>query len=594
MRSTGVVRSDHSTTARDRAAEEPAATPNGLLRRNAWPLAVAATAILVGAVDVWWLVRFRSGFPLDVDESGYLWFSFTLQDALGHSGLGGLLHGFQHEGWVGPLLPLLTAILGPLGIGKSIVASLGVQLVFFAVLVYASYGIGCRLRDRRAGALTALVVATTPAVTDFVRTYHLVIPSTAMYTFSLYALLASARLHRRRWVIAWGIGLGLTLLARSMMLAFVPAALLAGGWIAVVDRARGRRLVNLAFGLAAFACTTLLWYGTSWRPILSYLTRAGYGAESRRYGPSLSPLSTEFWTHELTGAVQNSLYLPLAAMLALTLMTAAIARSWRVTTLRTEIARAVRSDHVVLAIAVGEGYLALTSSRNDGTGFVVPLLPAFIALTVVSALGVRWSAARAALVVGAVLVALFDVAMKADVWAAVSRERAVRIPVYGWATLTNGEGYLHQHLANVAAYPLGPPTRWLPPREREWPAVYDRLARYLQGLHRPWLLVDFAPAEPVLNTAELRLYANRVGFVAAEYANVDTGGHDSVDAYQAFLERVHPDIVVTTDRSARGFGPQVDPRLVEMAARALRYTAGPRFQLPDGRQLRLWKARSPS
>ena len=86
--------------------------------------------------------------------------------------------------------------------------SIAVQLLFLAVLVVSSYGIGTRLLDRRAGLLTAFVTVTAPALLDFVRTYHLVLSSTAMYALATYALLASERLRRRSWSIGWGVALG--------------------------------------------------------------------------------------------------------------------------------------------------------------------------------------------------------------------------------------------------------------------------------------------------------------------------------------------------------------------------------------------------
>src|SRR5690242_20428196 len=151
----------------------------------AWPGVVGLIVLGLGVVDVWWLRRYRSGYPLDIDESGYLWFSFHLHDA-SQLHLTDLVRGFQHEGWVGPLLPTTTAVVAFLGLGKSIVGSLAVQLVFFAILVFSSYGIGTHLRGRRCGAVTALSVAAVPAITDFVRTYHLVIASTAMLTFAVW------------------------------------------------------------------------------------------------------------------------------------------------------------------------------------------------------------------------------------------------------------------------------------------------------------------------------------------------------------------------------------------------------------------------
>jgi len=142
----------------------------------------------------------------------------------------------------------------------------------------------------------------------------------------------------------------------------------------------------------------------------------GYGGPSANTGSSFSPLSPGLWTHELRRAVNTFLYLPLAAVLILALAVAAAAalarrRDWssRVELDRV-LRRAARSEAVVPAIVVVEGYLALTSSRNDGTGFVMPLLPPAIALVVVAALKVPWRAARTALIAAFVLVAAFNVA----------------------------------------------------------------------------------------------------------------------------------------------------------------------------------------
>jgi hypothetical protein len=559
-------------------------------RELAWPGSVALLVAVLAVIHVWWIARFRGGFPLDVDESGYLWFSFDLQDATRAHGVSALWHGFQHEGWVAPLLPMVTTFVGFLGAGKGIVASLSAQLVFFAILVFASYGIGTRLHSRAAGALTALAVAAVPSITDFVRTYHLVISSTSMLTFSAFALIASRRFRHRGWAVAWGVGMGLALLSRSMMLAFVPSVAVAGLWIALVDRVHGRRLANLGLGLVAFAATSLLWYATSWHPILDYLTKFGYGKQSQSYGPDLSPLSSAWWTHEPTGAVQHSLYLPLTAALVAAFVAAAVGGLARheASTFSRSALRVARSDHLVLVIVVVEGYLALSSSSNDGTGFVVPLLPSFVALAVAAIFSVPWPALRLALAASLAVVSVFNVVMKADVVSAASRVRMTTVPGWVSVAVTNGEGFVHQNLSGADNVPLGSPTHWFSDREKGWPRLYERIAADLTGRHRPWLHVYFTPKEPILNTSALRLYANRVGFVAGDYTYVDTGGDDTVAAYRAFLRQAHPDVLVTTDRAGNPFGPQVSPVLVEDAARGLGYRVQARFATPDGRQLRLW------
>src|SRR5688500_12396760 len=72
------------------------------------PAAVAALLVALGATHVWWLLRFRRGFPVDIDEAGYLWFSFVLHDRLREDGPLGLAKAVQHQGFFPPLLPSVT------------------------------------------------------------------------------------------------------------------------------------------------------------------------------------------------------------------------------------------------------------------------------------------------------------------------------------------------------------------------------------------------------------------------------------------------------------------------------------------------------
>jgi hypothetical protein len=556
--------------------------------------ALALLLLTLGGLHVWWLVRFRRGFPLDIDESGYLWFSIELHDALREDGPLAVLRGFQHEGWVGPLLPAVTAFAQLPGGAREIVPSIAVQLLFLAVLAVSSYGIGAWLLDRRAGLLTAFVTSTAPALLDFVRTYHLVLPSTAMYALATYALLGSDRLRRRSWSIGWGVALGLTMLSRSMVIAFAPALVLAAAWMLVVDRAERRRILNLGLGLAAFAATTLLWYGTSWRPIFRYLLDFGYGSATP--GDARTPLSLAYWTDELRGALEVSVYLPLAGVLAAALVAGcgalaiALARSRNpVATLSNWLRRAARSDAVVPAFVVGEGYIALTSSGNDGTGFVVPLLPSFFALTCITALRVPWQLVRRGLVGALCAASVFNVVMKADVLDPVSEARTVEVPLIGRAPLTNGRGFLHQHLVNEACYDLGPPTDWLPDRERGWLVLFREAVSSLDTLEIP----DREPRtyvaleEPVLNASSIRLASLRYGRKGGVFDYVRTGS-DGMAAYRRFLAEMQPDLLLTASAEACHFGPQVTQRRVEAAAASLGYVARRKLPMPDGRMLHVW------
>ena len=376
-------------------------------------------------------------------------------------------------------------------------------------------------------------------------------------------------------------------------IAFVPAVVLAATVVLIVDRPDRRRTTNYLLGGLAFAVTGLVWYATSWSVILDYLVSFGYGAESAR-GPERSPLSPAFWTHELRLTVNGSLYLPLAAALVLALVLAAAgsvaarSRAGRRNGLSASIRRALRSDAVVPAIVVAEGYVALSSTRNDGTGFVVPLLPSLIALAAVAALRIPWRAARYGLVTALVAISAFNVVMKADVVEAASERRTARLSLFGPWTLTDGQGWIHRHLVVFAGYRLGPPTRWLPERERGWFTMYDQVAEYVGSLRQREPHVEVAPEEPLLNFSVLRLRASQIGHSQPVFEHLTTGGDDSVAAYAAFLRRERPDVLVTASRDGPQFPPPITNRLVEAAARSLGYGLAGRFPVPDGREVHVW------
>ena len=429
------------------AATSPAQTTASDSKAMSWAVVAALSTLVVGlgAVHMWWLLRFREGFGVDSDEAGYLSFAFLLHDALHADGPLGVWRGFQGQGGIGPLLPSVTALVEVFGGARQIIPSIDVQIVFFAVLVFASYGIGRRLLDRRAGVLTAVVVATVPAVTDYVRTYQLVIPSTAMYAVATYALLASDQ-PSPTWMDD-------CLGPRARPDASLPND---GDRVPPgtaprrrldADRRRCRPAPNRQFHArprrSHRRCAAVV------RVQLALDLGLPRQLRLRRSEPwarhqALAALA-RLLDQRVIGTIDLSLYLPLASVLGCAFLLAAASRltsvsrgSGALDAIGRWVRGAARSDAIVPAFVVVEGYLALTSSSNDGTGFVVPLLPAFVALAVVAGLRVRWRIARSLLVAALLATSAFDVVMKAAVVRVASETRRVELPILGPATLMNG------------------------------------------------------------------------------------------------------------------------------------------------------------
>lgn len=305
--------------------------------RVIWPLVglLAIVAISLG-IDVWWLHHFRGGYPLDIDESRYLELGLRLSDGLNAGGPAAFWHVWSTQHDFGPLLPLVSVPVYVV-LGHTLLGGLVTQLVFFVVLVVSSYGIGARLTTRTGGALVALIVAGTPAVIDFSRTYQFAVTDAALLAAATYALLACEAFTRRGWSLAWGVLLGLTPLARTMAIAFLPAQLIAAAWLIGArpgtrrrqgsggrpdirrEGSAGRRpqVLNLGLALVLGILAAATWLAKSLPSVYRYLTDFGYGAQSSHFSSSGSRLSVGYWTREAVHAVREDIYLPLAALLAL-------------------------------------------------------------------------------------------------------------------------------------------------------------------------------------------------------------------------------------------------------------------------------------
>ncbi len=481
-------------------------------RRVDWPVLVLAGVVVVSVgVNLWWLHKFRAGYPLDIDESRYLSFGLSLRDGLAAGGPASFWHLWTTQREFGPLLPLVSVPMY-LVFGRSVLAGLGTQLIFCSLLIVSSYGIGARLTSRAGGLLTALIAAGTPTLIDFSRSYQFALTDAAVMAAATWALLASDGFNRRGPSLAWGVFLGLMPLARTMALAFVPAQAIAAAWLVTSRTGRERvRLVNLLLALVLGTAVAATWLATSLHSVFGYLTNFGYGTQSSHFSQSGSRLSIAYWTREATNAVREDLYLPLAALLAVSLLLAlfaAIARRGR--TVPVALRRWVMSDGAIVCFILLAGYVAVSSSRNEGVGFRLPLLPLLAALAVAALYAVPWRTARRLLVGGLVVVSAVNVLMKADVVGGLSEEHSVHLTGLGTVPVVRGQGYIQDYVLSALRMPATSSTEPLPPSQRGWLPAYARVVQQIFGFanrQRATPVVRLATDEALLNANDFTLAA---------------------------------------------------------------------------------------
>jgi hypothetical protein len=549
------------------------------------------------ALDAWWLSQFRDGYPLNIDEVGYLTFALDNTQGLKSGGIAGLWHAYLGNRVQAPLVPLLTVPIH-LMFGEEIIPSFFVQTPFLVLLAFASYGLAARLASPSWGLLAALIVTGIPEMTDWARTFHFGVPAAALFTAATYALVRAEGLTDRRWALSWGLLLGLTILSRTMMIALIPGLVLAAMLTVVFGPTERKRCaVNFGLALAVGFAIAATWYGQNWPVVAEYLLSFGYGDRSVYHGEAYPMLSWAYWTARLNTIINRGFYLPLAVPVAAALVVG-IARVLLQTRETGRIGRVLRSNLQngvwTCSVVVVSGYLALTSSRNDGTGFALPLLPILVALAMAAAACLRLQAMRASLVAAFLLVSLFNVVMKAGVVPAFSGSWSVPVPVLGTLRVVDGS-YDIQRILTDAGNDVGPPTARMPEVHKQWLALGRDVATWLDRFanrHQRKPIITFASKDPFFNTNLIDLSARlhlrgRLWVGQLE----PTRGGDNTEAYRVQLtdpRRGPPNLVITTDPGPSEYKPPVTQARVEDAARSLGFQQVGSFRLPDGRETRVW------
>ena len=201
------------------------------------------------------------GSPVDIDEAGYL--SIAIGDLRGweQGGLGGWWDVVQAPSIQAPLMTAADDARVP-----------GHRRRACCPACWSRCCSGASCWSRRTpwdtpwaapgvAWLTLALTAARPVVIAYSRSYNFAIAAAATSALLLLALARSQALDQRGWMIAAGVFAGLTALARTMTLSYLPArgrCRCSSLWSWV--RARGRRLANT--GLSALAAVVVAgpWY----------------------------------------------------------------------------------------------------------------------------------------------------------------------------------------------------------------------------------------------------------------------------------------------------------------------------------------------
>jgi Dolichyl-phosphate-mannose-protein mannosyltransferase len=552
-------------------------------------VALLVTALL--ALHLLWLNEFRFGYVTEWDESGYISIALDNVHALRGGGPTDLVDTVLSQDLQAPLLPF-TAVPFNLVFGDGVNASLAAELPFYALLVFATYGLGRRLLPSWWAALAAGCVAGIPLALDYTRIFHFSVPAAAMFTAALWALLRTDRMSSRRWAIATGVLLGLTLLSRTMTIAYLPGFVAAATVLALVGVERRReRLVNLALSLGIGAIIAAVWYLPNRHSIGAYLLHYGYGAESGSYGASHSVLSIAYWTAEARALIAD-LYLPLASVLLIALIAAAVSaiNGPRPRVTRGDLIAWLATAPAVLLLVVIEGYLVLSSSRNQGTAFALPWLPALVVLVVAAARSIRPPTLRIAVASLIAGVSLYNVAMKSDFVGPISGAATADVPGVGEQPVSDARGLIQLEVAG-SGYPIGRATERLPDLHKQWLPFAGEVVqagnRYAAD-HGRRASLAVGLDDTLLGNTRFKLASQLELGQSMPTTFIKPFDGDDVASYRDQLEAARNNLLITGEATA-GNDLELTPGRVREAARAVgfRPVVG-RFETPDGRQIVLW------
>lgn len=550
------------------------------------PLLVVAC---IGAVNILWLIRFRLGQVTGWDESGYLAIAIRNTRALHHGGLTSLVGEFERQNIQAPLLPLVTVPINAV-FGNGVFQSLIALQVVAAGLTVATFLLARTVVSRSWSLLAAACVGSTPAIADYGRMYVFSIPAAAFLTAGTWMLIRSDQLRERRWVVGSGAMAGLMVLSRTMTLSFVLGIVAAGlGLLVASGTDRPRRFNSLILAGTTMTAVAASWYLRNAFSVASYLLNYGYGEQSGTFGKSHPVTSLAYWTKDFRLGAQ-SLYLPLASLTLAAILFAAT-DFFR---FRGRIRSTLGTPIFVLAIVPAVGYLVLTSSKNEGTGFVVPLLPPLVVLAVASAARLRHQTVRRTFALLFAVVCAGNLMMKSGYVPVLGRPSALRVPGLGSVPILDGRGLIQAQVA-AAGYPAGSARVPLPAMHKLWlplmKTVTTFASRYAADRGQTPYVV-FASDDGIFNTTRADLANALSGFRRARSSFIegDPGG-DRVSYYRGRLEYLKPNFVEIAQPHPASGPPGITPRAVAIAAESLHFRRVYEFRLPDGRRASLWYRR---
>lgn len=585
------------------------------LNLSRWTLATHRSSALIFTV-IWyviglrWIWLYRRENLFDFDEAGYL----------AIAALTARSHGFV--GWIrsacltayAPATLVVAAVIFSL-FGIHLVLGFLVPLTAALATLLLIFGMGLRIGGPRTAWAALILLASMPVFVDYSRDFHFAMGSTLATVAALYCLLRSDGMASLAWAMLFGLCVGLMPLTRTMVIAYVPAVLLAALISACGHENSRQRLFRLAYATLLAAVTTALWLIPNWQGVFGYLLDFGYGGHSSSYGTrdaSLLHLGT--WLGTLRYYYEDAQLIHSSILLIGVTVTFIVAV--RRSLARDAMAVAWNVAHSPLlgpAVLFVVGTIALVSTPNHGTAFDLPLLSA---LVLVSAWGLAqarkylWRGIIVVLIIATMIVYIPDI----DLRSPLAKLRTIEVPMIGRSVLIDGRGSLQQYEeGGLAVAQLGPafPSResWLahelaaPTPEpidsattRDWRRIISQTVEFIRQENQVLSPVAFGFRHILYNSSSVGL----AQFSKYDYGDKLVWGRlidptlpgNPEDVYFSWLadgDAVASCLLLTSAGAIDEVAPIPDSDALISAARRAKFVSFSQWTLPDGREVVAWR-----
>ncbi|WP_235096747.1 ArnT family glycosyltransferase [Amycolatopsis decaplanina] len=564
---------------------------------NTWVLLGVAIAWLL--VNFRWIVLYRDGQVFDIDEAGYFGMALNNHGAALRDGAAGWVEAVESPGIQAPLLPALTS-LHFFATGTGTVAAFLVPLVAGVALILLTHAVANRVAGRPFAWIATVLIATAPGVLFEARAYHFALPAAVMTTAAVYCLIRSEGLSKTRFVVLFGVFVGLMPLSRTMAIAFVPALVLAALIQAMVSDGRKERLKRLALAALVAAGVAAMWLVPNGARVFRYLTGFGYGKQSVEFGEEAGVFNPAAWVARLRLLIFDH-GLPHTLLLCAGLVAAIVVAVVKLRTgpVKDAFRSSVASPLFPSALLVAEGGLTVLTSKNTGTAFFLPLIPSMAILALWGLYRAHRSLRRVLPFVVAA-VGLLALVPMVDLRLPTARPWEVDLPVLGTSKVTDGRGVpqIYADPDGQVAEPVSVETA------REWRAASEWAAGQVEEHHALGGATAFGFRDRLFNTNTVQLeMLRKFGYgVALPQVDPTANGNTEPD-YRGWLTSYQNSnsgdasktcLLFTATGTINEFEPKVDPPSMVSAATASGFMPVATRPLPNGRLVTLWKRPQPT